>query len=305
MSDWGARYLNLGRLGHHSAWRYLLGLLLILFFWFVIGSIVFVAVPIVFALVVQGSSFELKPGTISPAGLDRMVDYVAQNLSFVCFLVGILLAVAVVHGRSPRTLITPYRRVDWQRFWQGFALWFVLLALGSVAEALLHPGRYVFVLELPRFLWVALLVLLLTPIQTSTEELFFRGYLLQGFGLLNRNPLLLTFVTAAIFTLPHLGNPEISAGDQPALIAASYFITGALFALVTLRDDGLELALGIHASNNLFSALVANYTVSVLETDSIFLIREIDAIFNDVSQLIISAVFWLLAFHLFRRRVIS
>ena len=54
------------------------------------------------------------------------------------------------------------------------------------------------------------------------------------------------------------------------LVPPQYLVIGMLLAAVTLRDGRLELALGIHAANNIFSALIANYEGSVLTTDSIF-----------------------------------
>jgi uncharacterized protein len=301
----GSRYLDLALLGRHSGWRYLVAVLLILFFWFGIGSVLLLLLPILWATATLGPAFQLDPGSLTPKGVDRFVNYLALSLSFIAFLVGTLLAMMIVHRRSPRTLITPYARIDWRRLGQGFAVWLVLAALAALVEALLFPGRYQLSFEPARMLFVVPLVLLLTPLQTSAEELFFRGYVLQGFSLWTRQPVVLTLLSAALFTLPHLGNPEVGAGDNAGLIVASYFATGVLFALTTLADNGLELALGAHAANNLFSALIANYAVSALETDSVFIIREIDAVYADVSWLIIAVIFWFVVFRLLRRSVVD
>jgi len=288
----GRRYLDLARLGRNSPGRYLAALGLIFFFWFGLG----------FAVMALMLSARGAVRALGGPAAGRFLEYVALNLSFVTFLIGILLAVKWIHQRSPRTLITPASRVDWRRVAQGFVVWLVLAALASLVEALLFPGRYELSLNLPLFLAMAPVVLLLTPLQTSSEELFFRGYLLQAFGLRTRNPLALALITAALFTLPHLGNPEIAAAGGP-LIVASYFGIGVLLALVTLADDGLELALGAHAANNLYSALVANYTVSALPTESIFVVKEIDAVYADLSLLAIAVVFWLLVFRVLKRSV--
>jgi membrane protease YdiL (CAAX protease family) len=276
----------------------------ILFFWFGIGGFFIVVVPLLWALAASGPNLQIDPATGTPLGLDRFVGYIALNLSFLTFLIGILVAVSRVHGRSPRTLITPYRRIDWRRVGQGFGIWVALAAVAALIEALLFPGRYVLTFDPARFALIAPVVLLLTPMQTTTEELFFRGYLLQAFGLRTRRPWLLALITATLFTLPHLFNPEVFAGSG-ALVIASYFGIGAVWALATLADDGLELALGAHAGNNLFSALVANYDVSALETDSIFTIGELDAVYADLSLLIMAVIFWLLVFRVLRRSVVA
>jgi membrane protease YdiL (CAAX protease family) len=49
---------------------------------------------------------------------------------------------------------------------------------------------------------------LLIPIQTSTEEYIFRGYLMQGWEFRNTNGSLL--MTSIIFGSVHFGNPEVS-----------------------------------------------------------------------------------------------
>jgi len=94
--------------------------------------------------------------------------------------------------------------------------------------------------------------------------------------------------------LPHLANPEVSAG--PVLLALFYFSFGAFLALITLKDNGLELALGAHAGNNLFTALLVNYEGGALTTPAIFTATELDPLFNLVTSLVAMAIFYWLVF---------
>jgi membrane protease YdiL (CAAX protease family) len=55
---------------------------------------------------------------------------------------------------------------------------------------------------------------LLTSIQASAEELLFRGYLLQGTGLVTRRTVLLTVVNGVLFAVLHLSNPEVGRGSS-------------------------------------------------------------------------------------------
>ena len=128
---------------------------------------------------------------------------------------------------------------------------------------MLYPDRYYVSFNADRFFLFAAVALVVTPIQTTTEELVFRGYLMQGLSLLARRPAVIAVLSALVFTLPHLMNPEVEHGAL--LLAASYFTIGLLLAVVTLRDGRLELAIGVHAANNLLLALVANYEGSVLK----------------------------------------
>ena len=90
-------------------------------------------------------------------------------------------------------------------------------------------------------------------------------------------------VSALVFTLPHLLNPEVRQAGM--LVAASYYTIGFLLAVITLRDGRLDLALGVHAANNLGLALIANYEGSALTGESIFTARELDPV-DDISPLV-------------------
>jgi hypothetical protein len=49
-----------------------------------------------------------------------------------------------------------------------------------------------------------------------------------------------------------------------------YIGTGLLLGIVTLMDEGMELALGFHAANNLVGALLISSDWSAFQTNSIF-----------------------------------
>ena len=49
-----------------------------------------------------------------------------------------------------------------------------------------------------------------------------------------------------------------------------YIGTGLFLGIVTLMDEGLELALGFHAANNLFTALLVTADWTAFKTYSIF-----------------------------------
>jgi membrane protease YdiL (CAAX protease family) len=108
---------------------------------------------------------------------------------------------------------------------------------------------------------------LLIPIQTSTEEYVFRGYLMQGFGNLFGNKWFPLLMTSLIFGGMHLFNPEVTKMGNIILI---YYIgTGLFLGVLTLLDEGLELALGFHAANNLVGALLVTSDWTVFQTHSI------------------------------------
>lgn len=282
-------YLDLAWQGRNDWWRYALAVVLILFMWQILGALPGAAL-LIWAMVRDG----LQTGSGSGASPGALISFVAFMLASVFFICGIYLAMRFIHRRPVRTLLTPARSIAWGRLLQGFGVWFVLAALMSGIEALLYPGRYVWTLDMQHFLPFVFLALILVPIQTSAEEFFFRGYILQGVGLRLRNIWVLSAISGLLFGLPHLVNPEASV-NYP-LLFLYYFAFGFSMAYITLRDGRLELALGAHAANNLFSVIFANYTITVLPTPSLFTVTVLDAVFSVPVALIGMAIFvWLFA----------
>jgi membrane protease YdiL (CAAX protease family) len=284
-------YLDLARLGKINWWRCILAILAILVAWQLVG-----AAPTV--LLILWVMFDGNPATLLTSegtfsGVNVNISFLAMMLASLAFLAGIYLAVRFIHQRRFLSLVTPAHSLNWKRLMQGFSIWFILAALMGVVENLFYPERYVLTLDIPRFLPFVFLALILIPVQTSAEELFFRGYLLQGFGLRFRNIWVLSAISGLIFMLPHLLNPE--AKIDYFLMSIYYFSIGAAMAYITLRDGQLELALGMHAANNLFTALFANTVVTVLPTPSLFTVMELDVVYSVVASMI-SITFFVLIF---------
>ena len=272
MSPQTSRYLDLALQGRNAWWRYALGVVIIAFFWLVLGHAPY------FLLV--GADVEMDP----------LLDFVAINFSIFMMLAGLAVTVKLIHRRPLLSLVTPVARVDWRRIGRGALVWVVMAAAISVIEHLLFPGRYYLSFDPERFVPFLAAVLVLTPIQSATEELVFRGYAMQGLGLLTRRPAVIAAASSFAFMAPHLLNPEV--GQHGVLImAANYFVLGLLLATVTLRDGRLELVIGLHAVNNVFLALAANYEGSALMTESIFTARELDPVYSLVSLIAASFLF--------------
>jgi membrane protease YdiL (CAAX protease family) len=254
------RYLDLARRGKNAWWRYALGVGTIAFFWLVLGYVPY--------LVLVGAGVS-----------DHLLEYLAINFSIFMMLAGLVLTVKFIHGRPLLTLITPEASVHWMRVARGALVWAVIAAAIVVIEDALFPGRYYLSFDAGRFFAFLTLVLVLTPIQAGAEELVFRAYSMQGLALLTRRPVLIAVASSVIFAVPHLLNPEVHQYGM-LIMAANYFAIGMLLATVTLRDGRLELAIGLHAVNNVFLALVANYEGSALTTESVFTATELDPVYS-------------------------
>ncbi|MCB0476455.1 MAG: CPBP family intramembrane metalloprotease domain-containing protein, partial [Flavobacteriaceae bacterium] len=64
-------------------------------------------------------------------------------------------------------------------------------------------------------------------------------------------------------------NPEVAKLGWGIMIF--YIGTGLLFGITTLMDNGTELALGMHAANNIVAALFVSNDWAAFRTDALFL----------------------------------
>ena len=284
-------YLEVARQGRNEWWRYLLSLGLILFMWIVVGSL-----PVL--VLGSAAAFDNNPATAVTStglvGFDPLLIFVVTIGSFIPLFLTTLFVVRYIHGRPIRTLFTAHPSIRWGRMLAGFGIWLGLSTLMSIAEEIIYPGRYELTFQPATFMAFLLPAILLLGIQTSAEELFLRGYLMQGLGLIFKRGWIVALISATVFAALHWSNPEVSV--NATLLMLYYFSFGLFAALIILRDGGLELALGIHAANNMFSALLANYADSAIQSPSIFLDKVLDPVYGLIAPLIGMGLFYLIFF---------
>lgn len=280
-------------IGHNTFVRYLGGVLIVIFASQVIG-----AIPLAVAMAVKiysgGGELNLEnPTDLSGLGINQNLNLVLLLIPFIVGLFGIWLAVKLLNGRTLKQTITGRSEFAWKRFYSAAGIWLVLLILMGIINYALDPDNFEWNFQADKFFVLVLIALFLLPLQTTFEEVFFRGYLMQGIlvGFRNRGVALIS--TTLIFGLLHLFNPEIKEFGV-ALALPQYLILGLILGIATLMDDGLELALGVHAMNNVFLAIFITFDASALQTPALFSIKEIDPLV-DLIELFIGSllfIFW-------------
>ncbi|NJO43804.1 MAG: CPBP family intramembrane metalloprotease [Cyanobacteria bacterium RU_5_0] len=287
-------YVEAAGWGKYRGWRYLLGLMIILFAWLVVGTAASVGVAFVF-------SGQPDHTALSPVG-----GFLFNMAGFPFFLAGIFLTVSLVHRCPLQTLITAREKISWQRIGHGFVAWFVPFCLiGGLGQYLFYPDTFSFNSDLTTFALFVPIALVLTAIQTTTEELFFRGYIVQGASVVWSNRVFLAIVSAVIFTLPHATNPESKEGGWIGMFLGLFVGTGLLFTIVSLIDGTTELAIGAHFANNLAYFLLFNWSGSFFTTPALFSISEYHARFYDITSLVLIPVFLAIAYKVFKRDKVS
>jgi membrane protease YdiL (CAAX protease family) len=211
----------------------------------------------------------------TPQTMDEMYQILDANLvlvlslfSFVCAFVGLYVVVEKLHHQKFITIITSRTKVDWKRVFLSFGIWSIVSIIAFFITYLIDPDTIIWQFKpLPFFLLFCITIVLM-PIQTTTEELVFRGYLMQGFYNLAQNKWFPLLMTSIIFGTMHIFNPEVE--KMGYLILVYYIGTGLFLGIITLMDEGTELALGFHAANNMVASLLVTSDFTVFQTPSIF-----------------------------------
>nr|WP_294936271.1 type II CAAX endopeptidase family protein [uncultured Flavobacterium sp.] len=202
---------------------------------------------------------------IAQVGTNITFIIVVAPLSFMCL--GLLFWVKVVHRQSITSLTTSRKKVDWGRVFFAFGLWSLITVVLTAVAYFAAPENFVVNFEPVPFFTFLILAIILIPLQTSFEEYFFRGYLMQGLGVITNSRLVPFLTTSILFGLMHAANPEV--GKLGFIIMVYYIGTGFFLGILTLMDEGLELALGFHAANNLIGALLVTADWTAFQTHSI------------------------------------
>lgn len=249
----------------HDWWRYVVGTVIIVIA-VIIGQIPFTAAVMLKAFN-NGDDMTALNESAMLSLLEPNLSLFLMLLSFAIGLGGLLLVSKLIHKQSFIHLTTSRKKIDWKRFWFIFILWGVITSSFVLIAYYLNPEEYVINFNLIPFLILCVIAIVLVPLQTSFEEYLFRGYLMQGIGVLVRNKWVPLIITSLVFGLLHIANPEV---EKLGYVIMVYYIgTGLMLGIMTLMDEGMELSLGFHAANNLFTALLVTADWTAFRTHSI------------------------------------
>lgn len=236
--------------------------------------ILYLPLPLCFSALMILNYFSMK-GVDAEALIQNLISSFGVNVAFVLLVgplsvmcLGLFFWVKFIHQQSLKSFTTSRAKVDWKRIFFAFFLWGIFVVATILISYYNNPEYYLYNFKPIPFLIFLFLALILIPLQTSFEEYFFRGYLMQGLGLATKSRWFPFVFTSIAFGLMHIGNPEV--GKMGYIILVYYVGTGFFLGILTLMDEGLELALGFHAANNLFGALLLTSDWSAFQTHSIF-----------------------------------
>ncbi|RMG70694.1 MAG: CPBP family intramembrane metalloprotease [Bacteroidetes bacterium] len=276
------------REGKNPFWMYLVGILLV-FLANILGSLPYTLVA---SLRMAERPVPLSPEELTnpmALGLHPAIGLFLLLLSFAAGVLALWFMMRFLHERPFLSLVNIRDRFNLEKFGTAAGVWMALMAGFELVAYFMDPDNYTFTFEAWAFFPTLLVALIMVPIQTSMEELLFRGYLLQGLGLGTRRPWLALLLTSIGFGLLHGANPEVATFGP--LILLYYIGFGLAMALVTLMDEGLELALGVHAANNVYGALFVTFPSSAMQTPALFTLSEYPVTLMTVVWVVATLIF--------------
>lgn len=253
--------------GKTNAWRYALGLLIAF-----LGIMLF-SLPYRFFIKNKITNGEADATRIEDFNylmglLDSNTTLIYIMLPFVGGLLALWLVVTKLHQVKWSAFTTSRLNIDFKKIGFSFLLWGSISLVIVLLNWLIYPESMVLNFKASKFVLLFLISVILIPVQTSFEEYVFRGYLMQGLGIVTKTNWFPLILTSVVFGLMHLSNPEVVKLGYGVM--SFYIGTGLLLGIMTLMDEGLELSLGFHLANNLITALMVTTDWTAFQTHAVF-----------------------------------
>lgn len=281
--------------GKNAFWRYLVVFVIIFAATNTIGALPLISVIVIKSINNPGllDSASENIMNLSTYGIDPNVGLILMIVPFVIGTLTLYLLMKPIHRRKFITLFNGGGRIRWMKFFMAALVWMILMGIYLYFSIINDPGNFTINNLSRSLIWLVIIAVLLIPFQTSFEELLFRGYLMQGAGAWFRNKWMPLIITSLFFGLMHSFNPEIKEFGFWVMIP-QYVTYGLVFGLITIIDNGIEIAMGAHAANNVFLSIFVTQKSAALQTPAIFEQQQVYPWADFLSLVILSVIFFVL-----------
>jgi membrane protease YdiL (CAAX protease family) len=244
----------------------------------------------------KAADYLADPTNFKLLGIDMTLVFVLIMMQFVIGFGGLWIMERFVLKKQLRWVITGFKRFRWRRMMAGMAAWMGLMCVYQTVGYFIDPTSVKMTVEWGRFLIFLPFALILVPIQSAFEEVAIRGQLMHGLIRLAPNqPYLPLLLSSGIFAGLHIMNSEVATYGA-GLMMAHYFTFGLVLGAFALIDEGLELSIGIHAGNNIFSLCLVSYPGSSLSTPTLLEQQGMAAAADFIVMLVFVAIMYFIFF---------
>ena len=257
-------FIDKAKDGNNSFSSYLLGIALIISV-YLLGSY-FLILDLQWNFGIESFDGISQKEIVRILGNNRFLAWLIVPFLFVALF--LVIHTKFVHKRTVLSIFSGRENFDWKRVLFSFLLLFSVLSLFLFIQYL-SSDSLIFQFDLQKFIPLFFIAIFLLPIQTSCEELLFRSYILQGIKMRTKKNSIAVLISGLMFGAIHIGNPEIAKIGYHIIVY--YMLVGVFLALISLFDNGIELALGYHAANNVFAALMITNNWQAFQTDAVFM----------------------------------
>lgn len=232
-----------------------------------------------------------------PESLQGVAMYIGVHVPYILMFLSLLLSSKFLLKGNLRKLLSGSAGVFRFRF--AFQIGAIYLLLMAVISPLASGGVERSGTGLSEYLPFIIPVLILTPLQTISEEVFFRA-LPARIAYKDRLPeswlesIPLAVISGIIFTIPHLWNAEVTNASSMVIPVLCYFLWGSLAMLLSLATDGFEASTAMHTANNLFIALVINYRGSSMPTQTLLIADSAGSIATLIETILVFSIIYII-----------
>ena len=229
--------------GSLELWRLMVSLIICILTW------------LVFAKIIKALFFPyLETSTLSTGNSSAGMIYILSSFLGLIFA---LLLVAKLHNRPLKSFFGSGSNFI-NHFFYSFLLCLIFCSVFAVTINIITGNivtQNLSISQWSRYLIIGLPLLL---IQVTTEELFFRGYLVQQLAARYNSILIWMVLPSIVFGLAHYDPQNYGKAALP--IVGLLTVYGVFATDLTRRTGNLSLAMGFHLSNNIFTIFIFGNT---------------------------------------------
>jgi uncharacterized protein len=245
-------------------WRTLVGVVIIGLVWMGWTLLVMIIYSIV-AIALWRQDVQTVMDQLS-AGSTPVIVLVMLS-TFIGMWLGVALALRLLHkDQKVESLFSAAGRIRWREFGIGVAIiiGYAAISMGVYQLAGMNGGAYRSDISITTWLIFLLPMIVLLFLQSSGEELVFRGYIMQHLAGRFRSPLVWGLLPAFAFGALHYANGSFT--EYSVYYVAVTVLFGLIAAVTVWRTGGISAAMGMHTANNFIGFMVAGTDDSLTGT---------------------------------------
>jgi len=245
-------------------WRMLVGVVIIAVVW-ILWTILVLVIYLIVAVALWRQDVQTVADQLAKGATPVVV--LVMLSTFIGMWLGVALALKLLHkGQKVESLFSAEGRIRWREFGIGVAIiaGYALISMSVYQLAGMNGGAYRNDISITTWLIFLLPMIVLLFLQSSGEELVFRGYIMQHLAGRFRHPLVWGLLPALAFGALHYANGSFT--EYSVYYVAVTVLFGLIAAVTVWRTGSISTAMGMHTTNNFLGFMVAGTNDSLTGT---------------------------------------